>query len=338
MTKQTNIIPLSEVTRKNIEIIEGFKSQVQELSNNCMLIKIMDESTLSVGQQNLSKANTMLKAIEDKIKLIRKPLNDELKQISAIGNPITELLEKAVKHIKSEVEAYDIAKKKEAANKQAEIDRQLEEKRKADEAEEKRKQDIRNYISQKATPLLKSIYEKCTTVEICDNSISQIEKNYKPRDFFQEFADEAYQLKDNYLDLIRAKREQLASADTMTQAEKDLALKQEKLALEKANLEAEQRALEVEKERIEAEKKAKEAELEAQKEKERLAAEAELNKTKNIRFKWDYEPVDITKSPISWLKLNENIVDEYLKNNKESLKDGEVVNGVRFYKKMSVVS
>ena len=36
--------------------------------------------------------------------------------------------------------------------------------------------------------------------------IHSIEKDYKPKDFFEEYAEEAYTLKDNYLNPIKAKR------------------------------------------------------------------------------------------------------------------------------------
>jgi hypothetical protein len=335
---KAELIQVSEKTKQSMEILSAFKAQVDEISSNCLLISIVDESSLSVGQQNLSKANTMLKAIEDKVKLIRKPLNDELKQISAIGAPLTESLEKAVNHLKSQVASWEKKRLEEEAAKKAEIDRQLAEKAKAEAAEQKRKDDIRTYINEKAVAVLKKMYEDCVSVEACDNKLQSIEKNYKPREFFAEFADEAYSIKDNYISLIKAKREQLASVSVMSEAEKELALEKERIAIEKNNMALREAELKSKEEANRIEKERKEAEAAAVLEKEKLDAQAALNKTKGIRFTWGCELYDMSNVPAEWLILDEAKVKEWRKDNEDLVKDGEVIKGVRFFKRMGVAS
>lgn len=338
MAKETSLIQVSPELQQNLDIISAFKAQVDEIGSNCQQIQIVDDTTLAIGQQNLSKANNMLTAIEAKRKTIKEPYLEAGRLVDSTAKSLTEELEKGIKHIKSQVGEWE--KKRLAAEKakQDEIDRQLAEKQALEAAEHARKSKIRDYIDNKAIVALKHAYSKCTSVTECDNQVRFIEKNYKGEDFFQEFTKEAFDLRDTYLDLIKVKREQLESAATMSEGELELAKKREELSLAQANLEAEKRALEAEKERIEVEKKAKEAIEAAEVEKQRLADEAALNKTKGIRFTWAHEAVSIKDVPHEWLMLNDAVVKDWIKENKDVLKDGEIRMGIKFFKKMGITA
>jgi len=334
--KQTEVMTVSPELQRNIDALQAFKAQVDIIGSNCQQITIVDETSLAVGQQNLSKANNLLTSIEEKRAIIKAPYWDAGKLINSTAKTLSEELIKGIKHIKDQVAEWEKKRIAEAAAKQTEIDRQLAEKKALDDAEENRKYIIRTHISDKAAPLLKKMYSECTTIEICDKHLESISKNYKTEDFFQEFWQEAKELRDNYVELIRNKRIQLADASTMSEAEIELALKAEKLAVERANLEMAQRELEAEKERLMAEKEAKEAELAAEAEKLRLAEEAEANKTRGIRKNWKVELVDSAKLPSEWIILNESAAKEYRKENADSIKNGDIINGVKFYQEISV--
>ncbi|MFA7289593.1 MAG: hypothetical protein WC055_12020 [Melioribacteraceae bacterium] len=332
------VIVVSAELQKNLDILQAFKAQVEEMSTNCMQIQIVDDTSLAVAQQNLSKVNALLTNTKNKITSIRKPYNDELKQIAAIGSTLTEPLEKAVEYLKIGVGEWEKKRLAEAAEKQAKIDQELAQKRALEQAEEDRKAKIRAYISEKSSPLLKKMYSDCTSVEICDKNLLSIANNYKPREFFQEFADEAYELKDNYVNLIKTKKEQLLSADQMSEAEIELALERERIAIEKNNMLLREAELKSKEEAARLEKEKKESEEKAAIEKQRLADEAEANKTRGIRYTWGFEINDIKAVPLDWLTLDEVKVKERLKSNKDGLKDGDIVDGVKFLKKMGVSS
>ena len=336
--KDTSLIQITPQLKKNLDIISTFKSQVEEICNNCTQIQVVDETSLSVAQQNLSKTNSLLKVVEDKIKLIRKPYNDELAMISDVGSTLTEPLKMTVRYLKSSVEAWEKKRLAEEAEKQAAIDRKLAEIKAAEEAETSRIQKIRDYINNKAIPVLKNCYSKCLSIEECDVQLKFIEDKYPKEEFFQEFTQEAMQLKDTYIDLIKSKKEQLSSAANMSAEELLIIKKQEELALQQANIEAEKKALELEKERLEAEKRAKLEEEAALAEKQRLADEAEMNKTKGVRYTWKVEISNTEELPYEWICLNESAIKEWMKERKVDLKDGQVVCGVRFFKKMGVAS
>ena len=83
-------------------------------------------------------------------------------------------------------------------------------------------------------------------------------------------------------------------------------------------------------------KERKRKEEEAQAERLRLDAEQQANKTRGVKYLWKFELVDKTKLSEDWITMDESAVKEFLKAKKDTLKDGEVISGVRFYKDQSV--
>lgn len=333
---ETEVMAVSPELQKNIDIILSLKSQVDEIGLNCLQIKVIDDSSLSVAQQNLRKANDISKSIEDKRKAIKEPYLQAGKLIDKTCADLTDAIEKGIAHIKLEVKGWETKRQEEAKKAQAEIEAKLKAQQAAAEAEANRKAEIQKYITEKAIPQLKRFVELSDTVINCEQNIAVIEKNYKPREFFAEFADEAYALRDNYLDIIRAKKQQLESADTLTEEQKQLAKDKEDLAKQMAELEEKRAAIKA-KEELAAQAETKRlAEEAAEQERKKLAAEAELNKTRGVKYLWKFELVDKTKLIPDWVAVDEAKVKEYLKENKDFINDGEMINGVRFYKEMSV--
>lgn len=64
----------------------------------------------------------------------------------------------------------------------------------------------------------------------------------------------------------------------------------------------------------------------------------ESQKASNIRHNWKFDVVDISKVPVQFLMVDEAKVREWIKANKESLNDGDVIAGIKFYKEVSVVT
>lgn len=338
-TKNTEaVMVVSHELQKNIDILQAFKSQVDLLGKNCQQIQVVDEITLGIGQQNLSKANNLLISIEEKRVAIKAPYLDSGKLIDSTAKTLSEELSKGIKHIKDQVSEWEKKRLAEVAAKQAEIDKALAEKQATDKAEEDRKAAIRAYIKDKAIPTLQKMYADCTSVSFCDDKLAAIKNNYKLREFFSDYADEAYQLRDNYIELIKAKKEQLLAAATMSDAEIELALEKEAIAIEKANMLLRESELKAKEETARLDKEAKEATELAEAEKQHLAQEAELNKTRGIRYIWRFEISNVDEIPLDWLTLDEDKVEIWKKANKDKIKDGEIYNGIRFFKKMGVNS
>jgi hypothetical protein len=89
-----------------------------------------------------------------------------------------------------------------------------------------------------------------------------------------------------------------------------------------------------------AERKAKEEELAAMAEIgiEPVFEEApiEIEVISKVRRPWTFEVVDINSVPKEFLMVDESKVKEYLKSNSDSLEDGKVVNGIKYYKDLKV--
>lgn len=64
----------------------------------------------------------------------------------------------------------------------------------------------------------------------------------------------------------------------------------------------------------------------------------ESQKASNIRHNWKFDVVDISKVPVQFLMVDEAKVREWIKANKESLNDGDIIAGIKFYKEVSVVT
>jgi hypothetical protein len=334
----TEVMTVSPELQKNLDIILSLKNTVDEIGLNCMQIKITDETTLSVAQQNLSKANQIAKSIEEKRVQIKDPYFQAGKLIDKTCNNLVEVIEQGMNHIKSEIKTWEDNRKEAARKAQEELDRKLSEEKAAMEADEARKAEILDYINNKAIPNLKSIYESCDSAEKCVSSVQFIEKNFPYPARFEEYADQAMAAKQNYIDLINAKKAQFETADSLSDSEKELIKEKEQIALDKLKLAQREAELKAKEEQIRLEAERKLAEEAAEKEKQRLLAEEELNKTRNVKYLWKIELVDKSKLCQDWIAMDEAKVKAYLKANKDSLKDGEVVFGVKFFKESSITA
>lgn len=64
----------------------------------------------------------------------------------------------------------------------------------------------------------------------------------------------------------------------------------------------------------------------------------ESQKASNVRHNWKFDVVDLSRVPVQFLMVDEAKVREWIKANKESLNDGDVIAGIKFYKEVSVVT
>jgi hypothetical protein len=64
----------------------------------------------------------------------------------------------------------------------------------------------------------------------------------------------------------------------------------------------------------------------------------ESQKASNVRHNWKFDVVDLSRVPVQFLMIDEAKVREWIKANKESLNDGDIIAGIKFYKEVSVVT
>ena len=92
-----------------------------------MQIKVTDDSTLSVCQQNLSKLNKLVKTVKDKGKELSDPYYNAYKQIQAATKDLILEAETAVDHMKNEVKEWEIKKEKSLIELKAELEAKAQE-------------------------------------------------------------------------------------------------------------------------------------------------------------------------------------------------------------------
>lgn len=337
--KQTENVPaVSTDLQKSLNIILSSKEEIDKIGNSCLQIKVVDESTLAIGMQNLSKANDMVKFIEEKRKEVKQPHLDNCRVIDETCKELSESVVKAVTHLKEEIKQFEIKREQEKEKERIELEKKLKEEKERLEADEKRKEKLRTYIRVDLTEFCKKRYEELKTQEDCDKLIVTLNTKWPGPDKLQEFVEEANQIRENYISLIEIKKQQFVEADNMSDEQKQLIKEKEELIKQKELLLQKEREIKAKEEAIAAEKARKEAEEKAAEEERRLATEQAAQKTANTRKIWKFELVDQSKLIPEWITLNENSVKEYLKENKDKIKNGEVINGVRFFQDISITA
>jgi hypothetical protein len=277
------VIKVSPELQRNLDILSAIKAEADKVGSDCQKIQITDELSLSIAQQNLSKANGIVVNIEEKRKVIKAPY---LAAGTLIDNTVKDMLseiKKGLDHLKKGIGDWEQKKKD----------------------EETRKQKILDYINITIADHLERLYKGCRTVKECDSALNRIRTGFPGDDKFGEYKDLAYTLRDRYITLI----ETLSASMDGNATQEDLnVLKEEIQSVKDEGLQVKEVAI------------------------------ASVTRTKGIRHTWDFELVDIKAVPAEWMKLDEDKVKEYLAENKGTLKDGQMVHGVKFFKKIGVTA
>lgn len=334
----SNVPVVNPELQKSLNIILSSKQEIDKIGNACLQIKVVDESTLAVGMQNLSKANDMVKFIEEKRKEVKQPHLDNCRLIDETCKELSDSVTKAVAHLKEEIKQFEIKREQEKEKERLERERKLNEEKERIEAEAKRKEKLGTYVRVELAEFCKKRYEDLKTQEDCDKLITTLNTKWPGVEKLQEFVDEANQIRDNYVSLINIKKQQFADADNMSEDQKQLIKDKEDLIKQKEAIMQKEREIKAREESIAAEKARKEAEEKAAEEERKIAMEQASQKTAKIRKPWKFELVDQSKLIPEWITLNENSVKEYLKENKDKIKNGEVINGVRFFQDISITA
>lgn len=340
MAKKTNqeVMPVSPELQKALAVINALKPQVDEIGLKLMQIKVIDENSLAICQQNLSKANSIVKSIEEKRVESKAPVIEAGKLIDGSCKTLTEIAMQGIVHAKTEVANWEKQRLAEAKKLQDEIDAKA--KLEADKvlAEDVRKKGITDYISNEMTPWLQSCYSKLTNVFECDVLLDTINTRFPDEKKFQEYYADALQIKSNFIGLIEAKKAQLSVADNISDTEREILKEKADIAEQKQKLAERELAIKQKDEQAEADRKKKEAEELAEQAKKEAQVVADANKTSGIRKLWRHEVVDMEKVPADWKIVDESKVKEYIKTHKDNLVEDYCINGIRFFTEISVVA
>ena len=174
----------------SLKQFEGLKQQLDESANQCLKIKVTDESSLKVCENNLSKFNDLVKAVEDKHKELKKPHWDNCTAIDGAKNyvlnfevdPITYLKEQKLEYIR------------------------------AIEKENKRKGDLELALNT-VIQVLDVQLQNADSLEVCNKYLDIIKKPVS-KDKWQELTPQVEELYKNYITLFELKKKELEATET----------------------------------------------------------------------------------------------------------------------------
>jgi hypothetical protein len=168
------------------------------------------------------------------------------------------------------------------------------------ETENKRKQDIQDSI-EKTKHWCQSRLEMIKDYDNCDYCIVKLNELLGKPESYQEFYPQLEEIASSYIRLFNLKKQEFAA-----ESPDELEAIKEVQAEIKQNIESAD------------------------------VPKVEVEVISKVRRPWTYEVVDINSVPKEFLMVDESKVKEYLKANSDSLEDGKIVNGIKYYKDLKV--
>ena len=186
----TDLVVQNPTLKASLSKFENVKQQLDERAKLCLLIKVTDESSLNVCENNMAKMNDLIKEVESVHKEVKKPYWDNCTAIDAAKNYVLDFIINPVDYLKSEKVNY--------INKI--------------EAEAKRKADLEmKFLSFKDT--IKMCLENVDTIKSCEDYIDKLNRPVNP-EYWQELMLQAISLHDNYIILFALKKQELMAIET----------------------------------------------------------------------------------------------------------------------------
>lgn len=328
--------PKEEIATSDVSVslqkITVLKEEIDTMSSQALNIKVSDSTTLSVAENNLSQINDIVKLVESKRKEVKDPYLQACKTIDETCKTLVESAQKSIAYLKEEIKTYEIKRQEEQRKKEAELEKKKQEELEKLEKERAEKESQYKYIHETLSPWLQKQYSAIDSPEKGTKLLSTIEEKWPDDTKVGFYKEDAANLKASYVQLISSKITQLSDAGNISEAQANIIKQREELIKQKEELAAKEKAIKALEEAEEAERKKKELEAQLAKEKKKLEEE----KSAKTRKTWKFELVDKSKLIPDWIAIDEDVVKSYLRDNKESIKDGEVINGIKFYQEISV--
>lgn len=276
----TDLIVQHPSLKASLSKFENVKLQLDQRASQCLLIKVTNESSLTVCENNLAKMNDLLKEVEIVHKEIKKPYWDICVAIDAAKNYVLGFDVNPVDYLKSEKVNYIKIIEKEA----------------------KRKADLEIDFNG-AKQSLADTLNNANTEEDCDSWVKRLNR---PVDLerWQELSIDIVLLYKNYIALFNLKKQELASLDHASPDE------------------------------IEAINQLKE-EIKESISNSVVVDNAPVIEIKKIRRTWKFEIDNLSEVPREFLMVDESKVKEWMKSNEDTLVDGDIRTGIKFFKEIS---
>jgi len=314
------VVEEAVVTQSNSVSFEQTKEMLTEIAEQVTQIKVSDSTTLSIANQKMTFVNGHLKEIEAKRKELKQPFLDGGKAVDDTAKELSSVLDPALKHLKTEVGDWQlqvIQKERELQQKALEEARKKEDESKA-VAEQSR---VVNYISQVKDWLEKGL-ATCATIEHGQAVLSSME-GLQPANMMGDYQKEYAALIDMYQKLFRTKLGELEGKIAKGTTQNHLDVLGGQL---NDHIESLKEQIEVKKQEV----SAVESEILSE------VASLQDDKASNVAFLWKFDVVSPENVVPMFMSIDDKKIREWMNNNKENLKDGETIYGVKFYKEISV--
>jgi len=186
---------------------QALQGLAYEIMLNSKAINIIDENTLAIGQQTLSKANQLLKDVDAKRKEIKKPYYDAGIQIDAIAETVKSPLEDSIETIKVKLKVWNTEQEKVAQAKNAENEKKF-----------TVLKAIENQLNKKIKIAI--------LPDQCQALLDSITEKFPKADTFGPYAGEAIEIKKKFIALLTAKKN-MAESTMQNDASEVLAASEE---------------------------------------------------------------------------------------------------------------
>ena len=273
----------------------ALKSEAAALASTCNAISIVDETTLALATQTLSKASGLVKAVEAKRKELKEPYLEAGKAIDSAAKSVTAELEVAIEKGRGSLKGWN--------EKVAAITAAAEEKvRKEWNLIKAMEDQVNGKIPSAATP------------EQCQSLIDSINTKWPSSSRFTTYAKESEDTKKMFIQALETKK----TALTALLAGDTSAMSKVKEANETATSMVAQQA-----------ENAQGAEIKAA----QAIAATPITSTAATRKQWKFEIVNADEVPRNLLVVDESLVRDLMKAEVAAgrVVDGTVVGGIRFY-------
>ena len=284
-----------EKSKSSVQLrFESTLREVDKVAMQCNAIVVNDPTTLSMANQALSNANTMLKTAEEKRKEIGDPYRKVVELINKyVKDNITSKLESGIEHGKHQIKLWNEKEKK-----------------RKEEEEAINAKYLSNFenVKNKITDRLGS----CLTPEQCDILIQEVNDKWPKDTYFGYLAIEATSFKNASIALIQLRRDMLVSATNITSSSMEVMTNSMAKAQDVMNdqIEIVNNAVD----RVE-------------------VANSNISIAKSsVRRTKTFEVIDLEQVPRHLLMIDEKKVKEYIKELGDKVTDkGFIENGIRYF-------
>lgn len=268
VTLQELIVQTPEL-KSSLLKFENVKLQLDKAAETCLQIKVTDENSLAVAENNLGKMNDLVSAVEKMHTEGKKPYWDKCKAYDNAKNYVLDFKVDPIEYLKEEKKKFILLTT-----------------------------DYNSFLN-----WIKNSYDILESVGGCSLFSKILSKEVK-EERWKGFTERVKAEIEKYKKLVELKKEELIALENATPDEAE-AIKQN----------------------------AEEVKQEIESADTTPAISISFKKTRNP---WTFEIVDINLVPKEFLMVDESKVKEYLKANSDSLEDGKVVNGIKYYKDLKV--